>query len=93
MNFEWDSEKAARNLAKHGVSFAEAASVFMDVSGLTFFDPDHSDEEDREITIGMSAKQRMLFVSYSVRGGRIRVISSRKATRHERKQYEEDVGI
>lgn len=70
MVYEWDPEKAATNLRKHKVSFAEAASVFLDPLALTFSDPDHSDEEDREITIGSSSKQRALFVSHCERGGR-----------------------
>src|SRR5690349_23728119 len=65
--YEWNSEKAAANLRKHNVSFAEAASVFLDPSALTFSDPDHSDEEDREITIGFSSKQRVVFVSHCER--------------------------
>jgi uncharacterized DUF497 family protein len=93
MKFEWNDGKATRNVAKHGVSFAEAASVFWDPLALTFFDPDHSSEEDREITIGLSALQGVLFVAHTVRGDTVRIISSRKATRSERKQYEEGGGI
>ena len=92
MTYEWDPAKAAANLRKHGVSFAEAASVFLDPMALTFDDPDHSDEEDREITIGVSTKQRVLFVSHCARGDRIRIISARKATQKERKQYAEKIG-
>jgi uncharacterized protein len=90
--YEWDPAKAASNLRQHRVSFAEATSVFLDPVALTFDDPDHSDEEDREITIGTSSKQRVLFVSHCARGDRIRVISARKATRRERKQYAEGIG-
>jgi uncharacterized DUF497 family protein len=86
--YEYDPEKAAANLHKHKVSFAEAASVFLDPLALTFSDPDHSDAEDREITIGMSSKQRVLFVSHCERGDRIRIISARRATRKERLRYE-----
>jgi uncharacterized DUF497 family protein len=86
--YEYDPEKAAANLHKHKVSFAEAASVFLDRLALTFSDPDHSDVEDREITIGMSSKQRVLFVSHCERGDRIRIISARRATRKERLRYE-----
>lgn len=89
MTYEWDPAKAAANLRKHGVSFAEAASVFLDPMALTFEDPDHSDEEDREITIGVSTKRRVLFVSHAARGDRIRIISARKATRKEQRQYAE----
>ena len=93
--YEWDPAKAASNWRKHGVTFAEAASVYLDPGALTFDDPDHSIGELREITIGVSTKQRLLFVSHCMRGDRIRIISARKATRRERKQYEEgtDKGI
>ncbi len=92
MTYEWDPAKAASNLRKHGVSFAEGASVFLDPLAVTFDDPDHSDEEDREITIGVSSELRVLFVSNCARGDRIRIISARKATRRERKQYAETIG-
>jgi uncharacterized DUF497 family protein len=92
VTYEWDSRKAKENLRKHRVSFEEAATVFLDPLALTFPDPDHSDEEDREITIGVTARHRAVFVSHSQRGDRIRIISARKATRKERKQYEEGIG-
>lgn len=92
MVYEYDPEKAAANLHKHKVSFAEAASVFLDPLALTFSDPDHSDVEDREITIGKSSKQRVLFVSHCERGDRIRIISARRATRKERLRYEQRIG-
>ena len=63
--------------------------MFLDPMAMTFEDPNHSDEEDREITIGISTKQRVLFVAHCVRGERLRIISARKATRRERKQYAE----
>jgi uncharacterized DUF497 family protein len=88
--YEWDPTKAKVNLRDHGVSFEEAATVFLDPLAVTYPDPDHADEEDREITIGHSVKQRILFVCQ--RGDRIRIISSRKATRKERKQHEEGIG-
>lgn len=91
MIYESDPEKAEANLRKHGVSFEEAATVFLDPLAVTYPDPDHSDEEDREITIGHSVKQRVLFVSHSQRGDRIRLISARKATRRERKGHEEGI--
>ena len=69
MTYEWDPVKAAANVKKHRVTFEEAASVFLDPSALTFWDPDHSDEEDREITIGRSARQRVLFVAHAAREG------------------------
>jgi uncharacterized DUF497 family protein len=89
MEFEWDSVKAESNETKHGVSFLESATVFGDVLSLTFPDPDHSDEEDRFITIGMSHRQRLLIVSHTNREERLRIISARETTRSERKQYEE----
>lgn len=91
MLYEWDPAKAAANLRRHKVSFAEATSVFLDPMAVTFYDPDHSDEEDREITIGISMEQHALFVSHCARGDRIRIISARKATRRERQQYEERI--
>jgi len=90
--YEWDPRKAKRNLREHGVSFEEAATVFLDPLALTYSDPDHSDEEDREITIGYSTKQRLLFVSHVQRRNRTRLISAREATRRERKQHEEGNG-
>lgn len=66
--------------------------MFLDPSALTFFDPDHSDEEDREITIGRSTQQRVLFVAHAAREGRVRIISARRATRQEQKQYGEGIG-
>ena len=92
MTYEWDPVKAEENVKKHGVSFEEAASVFLDARALTFWDPDHSEEEDREISIGRSAKRRVLFVAHTARAGRVRIINARRATRRERRQYEEGVG-
>jgi uncharacterized DUF497 family protein len=89
---EWDPTKAKVNLRDHGVSFEEAVTVFLDPLAVTYPDPDHSEEEDREITIGHSVKQRALFISHCQRGDRIRIISARKATRKERKQHEEGIG-
>ena len=89
MEFEWDPEKAARNLAKHDVSFHEAATVFGDPLATTYDDPDHSDEEDRFLTFGHTSDGRLLVVSHTDRGDRTRIISARKATRKERKQHEE----
>ena len=91
MTYEWDPAKAAANLKKHGVSFEEAASIFLDELALTFWDPDHSEEEEREITIGRSAEQRILFVAHTAREDRIRIISARQATSQERRQYEEGI--
>ena len=89
--YEWDPDKAANNWRKHGVAFAEAASVFLDPIALTFDDPDHSDEELREITIGVSTEQRVLFVSHCMRGDRIRIISARRARQREIIQYAERI--
>jgi uncharacterized DUF497 family protein len=89
---EWDPVKAAANVKKHRVTFEEAASVFLDPAALTFSDPDHSEEEDREITIGRSTRQRVLFVAHVARESGVRIISARRATRQERKQYEEGSG-
>jgi uncharacterized DUF497 family protein len=90
MEFEWDPDKANRNLAKHGISFPEAATIFADPLAITFFDPDHSEEEDRFLTFGLSSDGRVLVVSHTDRDERIRIISARKATRKERKSYEEE---
>ena len=92
MIYEWDPEKAKRNLREHAVSFEEAATVFLDPLAMTYPDPDHSDEEDRELTIGYSTKQRLLLVSHIQRRSRTRIISAREATRRERKQHEEGTG-
>jgi uncharacterized protein len=89
MNFEWDENKAARNLSKHGVSFEEAKTVFDDPLYVDFYDPDHSDEEDRYIIVGESRRSRLLIVSYTERGKTIRLISAREVTRKEREVYEE----
>lgn len=92
MIYEWDQVKAKANLSKHGVSFEEAATVFLDPLAITFPDPDHSDEEEREITIGITTtKHEVVFLSHSPREDRIRIISARRATRKERKQYEEGI--
>jgi uncharacterized DUF497 family protein len=89
VTYEWDPAKAAENIKKHRVSFEEAASVFLDPLAFTFWDPDHSEREDREITIGRSARKRILFVAHAAREDRIRIISARRATKQERKQYDE----
>lgn len=91
MTYEWDPAKAAENIKKHRVSFEEAASVFLDPLAFTFWDPDHSEEEDREITIGRSARKRILLVAHAAREDRIRIISARRATKQERKQYDEGI--
>lgn len=89
MKFEWDEEKAASNLRKHGVSFEEASTVFADDLSLTGDNPDHSHGEHRLVTFGVSSVGRLLVVSHTERAGHIRIISARPATRAERKFYEE----
>ena len=88
MIYEWDPKKARTSLRDHGVAFEEAATLFLDPLAETYPDPDHSHEEDREITIGY---QRLLFVSHCQRGERIRIISAREATRRERKEHEKGI--
>jgi uncharacterized DUF497 family protein len=87
--FEWDEDKARQNEQKHGVAFSEAATVFGDLVSLTIFDPLHSDNEDRYVTIGVSHQMRLLVVVHTDRDDRIRIISARTATRAEREQYEQ----
>lgn len=89
LKFEWDAEKAASNVRKHGVSFDEAGSVFLDKLAVSGPDPDHSEGESRYITFGMSSLGRLLVVSHTYRPGSIRIISARRVTRVERKLYEE----
>ncbi|MBR8829838.1 MAG: hypothetical protein N5P05_001206 [Chroococcopsis gigantea SAG 12.99] len=88
MQFEWNSDKAKLNIEKHGVSFDEAATVFNDPLSVTFPDPDHSFGEARYVIIGLSLSARILVVAHTERGERIRIISAREATRHERRFYE-----
>jgi uncharacterized protein len=87
--FEWDEAKAAANLRKHKVSFEEAATVFGDALAYTFDDPDHSFGEVRLLTFGVSHSGRLLAVIHAERGRAIRIISARRATRHERGTYEQ----
>lgn len=89
MRFEWDDNKAASNLVKHGVSFEEAATVFGDLLSDTFDDPDHSAEELRFVIIGTSERGRMLVVTHTDDGEAVRIISAREPTRGEREFYEE----
>jgi uncharacterized DUF497 family protein len=89
MQFEWDPKKAVINLRRHKVSFEEAATALADELSLTGDDPDHSMDEARQITFGVSSAGRLLVVSHTERGERIRIISARLATRSERKLYEE----
>jgi uncharacterized DUF497 family protein len=89
--FEWDIEKAESNLQKHGVSFAEAATVFFDPLSLTIPDPLHSDEENRFVTTGLSNQQRQPVVVHSERDDRLRVVSARLATAGETEKYESGI--
>ncbi|MBD1883497.1 BrnT family toxin [Microcoleus vaginatus] len=89
MKFEWEQNKAAVNLSKHGISFEEARTVFDDPLYVDFYDPDRSDEEDRYIIVGESQQGNLLIVSYTERADFIRLISARKVTRVEREVYEQ----
>ena len=88
--FEWDATKASENLTNHGVSFEEALTVFADPLARIFDDPDHSEDEHRELIIGHSTNRRLLVVSFTERHPRTRVISAREATRRERQDYEQN---
>jgi uncharacterized protein len=88
--FIWDERKASSNKAKHGVSFQEASTVFGDPLAITYDDPDHSEDEDRMLTFGLSLSGNFLVVSHTERSGTIRIISARKMSKNERKLYEED---
>ena len=85
MNFEWDGDKAAGNLKKHRIDFADAVTVFDDLNAITINDPDH--DELRFITIGLDAYGRLLVIVYTWRSENIRIISARKATKKEEKYY------
>jgi uncharacterized protein len=89
MEFEWNPDKAELNHEKHDVSFEEAATVFNDPLSLTFPDPEHSIEESRYVIIGVSRFGQFLIVAHTDRGDKVRIISARKATRQERRFYEE----
>jgi uncharacterized DUF497 family protein len=87
MSYEWDPNKAITNIEKHGIDFADAVTVFNDLNAVTIDDPDY--DEQRFITIAMDAFGRILVVTYTWRGDIIRLITARKATKRERKQYED----
>jgi uncharacterized DUF497 family protein len=92
LSYEWDPRKAASNLSKHGISFAEASTVFDDPLALTFPDEDHSEREQRELIIGHSIAQNLLLVCFTEReADRVRIFSARMVTRQEQKDYEENV--
>ncbi len=95
LEFTWDPAKAASNLARHGVAFAQGATVFADALALTVFDDEHSEFEERWFTLGMTSEGKLLAVShtYTATGpasARVRIISAREATRNERRQYEDE---
>lgn len=88
MKFIWDRRKERANLEKHGVSFAEASTVFGDPLAASIPDPDHSEGEVRFVTMGYSSSNRLIVVSHTEEGDTVRIISAREATSHERKTYE-----
>jgi uncharacterized DUF497 family protein len=89
MKYKWDENKAVKNLAKHGVSFAEAKTIFDDPLYVDFYDLDHSEDEERYLIVGESNRGRLLIVSYTERRESIRIISAREVTKSEREAYEE----
>jgi len=90
LTFEWDPDKAAANKLNHAVTFEEALSAFHDPLGRVLPDPDHSVSERREILVGHSRRGRLLLVAFTQRSSRIRIISARRATRRERRAYEDN---
>ena len=89
IKFEWDKRKAQQNLRKHQVDFTEASTVFADTLSITIPDPEHSEDEERSVTIGLSNRQRLLVVVHTEEEETIRIISVRTADRLERRKYEE----
>ncbi len=89
ITFDWDPGKARRNLQKHGIDFKEASTVFADTLSITIPDPDHSDDEERWVTMGLSNRHRLLVVVHKEEAETIRLISARRADRLERRKYEE----
>jgi len=89
MEFAWNPSKGAHNLRKHGVSFLEAGTIFDDPFAVTYDDPDHSEQEDRFLTYGLSNQNQWLIVSHTPRHEKTRIISTRQATRQERRLYED----
>ena len=89
LRFAWDPNKETTNLSKHGISFTEAESVFLDENAIEFYDDEHSEWEDRFLLLGFSTKLRLLIICHCYRGeeGIIRIISARKATNEEAKYY------
>ncbi len=88
-DFEWHDEKAARNWREHGVTFEAAREVFRDIFAIEWTDAGHDDTEERFVTVGM-VEDRLLFVSYTLRGERIRIISARLAEPYERRRYHDE---
>ena len=88
--FEWDAQKASSNRQKHGVAFHEATTAFADLLAMLQSDPAHSVDEERYVVLGMSNRRRLLVVAFAERPPRTRLISARRATRKERRQYEEE---
>jgi uncharacterized protein len=91
IEFEWDAKKAEVNLARHRIDFEEALTVFRNPLARIFEDEEHSKDEPREIIIGHSVKERLIVACFTVRGARIRIFSARRATRLERRDYEENL--
>lgn len=89
MEFEWDTTKAVENYRRHGVTFYEATTVFGDPLAITFPDLDHSEGEDRFITLGISSNGNAIVIAHTDRADRLRLISARRATRREQSAYEE----
>jgi uncharacterized DUF497 family protein len=89
IKIEWDPRKARQNLRKHSIDFNEASTVFADTLSITILDPDHSEDEERWLTMGLSIRQRLLVVVHTDEGEAIRIISARPANRLERRKYEE----
>jgi uncharacterized protein len=89
IKFEWDPRKARRNLRKHGIDFDEATTIFADTLSITIPDPDHSADEERWVTMGLSNRQRLLVVVHTEEEETIRIISARMADHLERRKYEE----
>jgi uncharacterized protein len=89
LSFEWDDQKARSNARKHGIAFDEASTVFADTRSLTIRDPAHSQAEERFVTLGTSHRGKLLVVVHTERGDNIRIISARRASRRERRTYEE----
>jgi len=88
LRFEWDPQKAKRNLKKHGVPFEEAVTVFYDPLSATFEDPEHSTGEYRFVTVGASSQGRLIVVAHTEREDALRIISARPATAHEKRRHE-----